>query len=165
MNSRVVLLTMVLVIMGYVVPVHARNAGVFLNAFSETATAYVNDSFLLLGTTADGFVAHIIPKEKALDIVTNVQKRIRRIRGKLKLVTEIRLADVDLQLISLLDATYGCLDHLAWTLSQYIEERSPETAQRFENHRRECVSRIEKLRQFYSTLPPAEELPEPLSTR
>ncbi len=42
---------------------------VFLNAFGETATAYLNDSFLLLGTTADGFVADIISKETALEIV------------------------------------------------------------------------------------------------
>ena len=59
---------------------------VFLNAFGETATAYLNDSFLLLGTTADGFVADIIPKETALEIVKNVQKRVRVIRAKFQAV-------------------------------------------------------------------------------
>jgi hypothetical protein len=138
---------------------------VFLNAFGETATAYLNDSFLLLGTTADGFVADIIPKDTALEIVRNVQKRVRVIRAKLKAVANTRISDVDRQLVGLLDSSYACMDHQAWALMQYINDKSPDAARRFESQRTDCLSRLKKISEFYSTLPPSPELPEPLSTR
>ncbi|MBI5249246.1 MAG: hypothetical protein HY912_07110 [Desulfomonile tiedjei] len=138
---------------------------VFLNAFGETATAYLNDSFLLLGTTADGFVADIIRKDTALEIVRNVQRRVRVIRAKLRAVANTRISDVDRQLIGLLDHSYACMDHQAWALVQYINDKSPDAARRFESQRTDCLSRIKKISEFYSTLPPSPELPEPLSTR
>jgi len=137
----------------------------FLNAFGETATAYLNDSFLLLGTTADGFVSDVIPRETALEISKNVQKRIRVIRAKLRAVSASRMAEVDKQLIGLLDGAYACMDQQAWALSQYIGDKSPDAAKRFEERRTGCLDRIRKIGEFYSTLPPAPELPEPLSTR
>ncbi|MBI4963347.1 MAG: hypothetical protein HY913_08720 [Desulfomonile tiedjei] len=137
----------------------------FLNAFGETATAYLNDSFLLLGTTADGFVADILPKETALEIAKNVQKRVRVIRGKLKAVAGARLSGVDKQLIDLLDNSYGCMDHQAWALYQYVEDKSPDAARRFEAQRSDCLESLKKVADFYSALPPSPEVPEPLSTR
>ncbi len=137
----------------------------FLNAFGETATAYLNDSFLLMGTVADGFVADIIQKNTAHDIVTNVQKRIRIIRAKLKDVSETDIARNDRKLVVLLDNAYACMDHLAWSLAQYIKDKSPETAQRFEKQRSECLLRIQNIADFYSALPPPAEVAEPLSTR
>lgn len=165
MKKRVVFLTIILLLTFVRSDVYARDAEVFLNAFGETATAYLNDSFLLLGTTADGFVAHIIPRETAVDIAKNVQKRVRKIRSKLKLVSERRVSGMDWQLVGLLDGAYACMDHQAWALMQYIDERSPESARRFDSRRQECLSRIRKLMEFYSALPPSPELPEPLSTR
>lgn len=138
---------------------------VFLNAFGETATAYLNDSFLLLGTTADGFVAEIIPKETALEIAKNVQKRVRVIRGKLKAVSAVRMSQVDKQMVSLLDEAYTCMDHQAWALIEYVTDKSPDTAKRFEDHRTGCLERMRRIAQFYASLPPSPELPAPLSTR
>jgi hypothetical protein len=146
-------------------PAFSSDAAIFLNAFGETATAYLNDCFLLLGTTADGFVADIIQKDTALDIAANVQKRVRIIRSKLKTVSQRKIAVVDKQLVKLLDEAYACMDHQAWALSQYVRDKSPDTARRFEEQRNSCLQRVEKVAQFYSTLPPARELPEPLSTR
>jgi hypothetical protein len=144
----------------------AGDAELFLSAFGETATAYLNDSFLLLGATADGFVADIISKENALEFAKNVQKRIRVIRAKLKAVSETRISDVDRQLIGLLHHAYACMDQQAWALTQYIlEEKSPDAAKRFETQRQDCFNRLKRLAEFYSTLPPAPQLPEPLSTR
>jgi len=137
----------------------------FLNAFGETATAYLNDSFLLLGTTADGFVADVIPKETALEIANNVQSRIRVVRGKLKAVSQSKIAAADKNLIVLLDEAFACLDHQAWALSQFMRDKSPEGARRFEEQRTECLKRMDKVAQFYATLPPSPEVPEPLSTR
>jgi hypothetical protein len=138
---------------------------VFLNAFGETATAYLNDSFLLLGTTADGFVADIFPKEKALEIVENVQKRVRVIRAKFKPVSASRISSADKQLIKLLENAYGCMDHQAWALIQFIQEKTPDNARRFEGQRTDCLRQMQKILDFYSTLPPSPEAPEPLSTR
>ncbi len=138
---------------------------VFLNAFGETATAYLNDSFLLLGTTADGFVADIIPKETALEIAKNVQKRVRVIRAKIKAVSAARIADVDKKVVALLDNAYGCMDHQAWALVQYVEDKNPETAKKFEDQRKECLERLRVIADFYARLPPSPELAEPLSTR
>ena len=138
---------------------------VFLNAFGETATAYLNDSFLLLGTTADGLVADIISKDTALEIVRNVQKRVRVIRAKLKAVANTRLSDVDRRLIILLDQSYACMDHQSWALIQYVNDKSPDSAKRFESQRSNCLARLKKISEFYATLPPSPELPEPLSTR
>ena len=138
---------------------------VFLNAFGETATAYLNDSFLLLGTTADGFVADIIPKETALEIVKNVQKRVRVIRAKFQAVAASRISKADKQLIGLLDNAYGCMDHQAWALVQYVEDKNPETAKKFEDQRKECLERLRVIADFYARLPPSPELAEPLSTR
>jgi hypothetical protein len=145
--------------------VRGSDQAVFLNAFGETATAYLNDSFLLLGTTADGFVADIIPKDTALEIARNVQKRVRVIRAKLRAVANTRISDVDRQLIGLLDQSYACMDHQTWALLQYVNDKSPDTARRFESQRTDCLSRLKKIAEFYSTLPPSPELPEPLSTR
>lgn len=138
---------------------------VYLNAFGETATAYLNDSFLLLGTTADGFVAEIIPRDTSLELVKNVQKRVRLIRAKLKAVSATRIADVDKRLIGLLDNAFACMDHQAWALIQYIEDKNPDTARRFEAQRTDCLNRLKKIADFYTALPPSPEVPEPLSTR
>ncbi len=148
-------------------PTISRGAdeAVFLNAFGETATAYLNDSFLLMGTTADGFVAEIIPKATALEIVKNVQKRVRIIRAKFKAVSACRISNTDKQLIELLDEAYGCLDQQALALIQYIQDKTPDNARRFEAQRTECLDHIKKVADFYSTLPPSPEVPEPLSTR
>lgn len=143
----------------------ASDAALFLNAFSETATAYLNDSFLLLGATADGFVAETIPKETALEIAKNTQKHVQIIHGKLKAVAGNRISVADTKLIGLLDEAYAGLDEQAAALIAYISDRSPEAAKRFEEQRTVCLDRITKIGQFYSTLPPSPEPPAPLSTR
>lgn len=137
----------------------------FLNAFGETATAYLNDSFLLLGTTADGFVSDVISKETAQEIANNVQSRVRVVRGKLKAVSQAKIAGADKNLLVLLEEAFACLDHHAWALGQFVRDKSPENARRFEEQRSECLRRMEKVAQFYATLPPSPEVPEPLSTR
>ncbi len=154
-------------ILALIVPswVHSSEKALFLNAFGETATAYLNDSFLLLGATADGYVADIMDKKTAVEIAQNVQKRVRVIRAKLKAVVKCHIAEIDKQLIGLLDSAYGCLDHQAWALTQYLEDKSPATAERFEEQRMKCLERMRDVSEFYSTLPPPPELPEPLSTR
>lgn len=164
MKKNVYIFTILLIINPVILPA-ADEQALFLNAFGETATAYLNDSFLLLGTTADGFVSEVMPKDTALEISKNVQKRIRVIRAKLKAISASRMAEVDKQLIGLLDNAYACLDREAWALYQYIEEKKPDAAKRFEEQRTGCLERIKKIADFYSTLPPAPELPEPLSTR
>jgi hypothetical protein len=146
-------------------PARGSDQAVFLNAFGETATAYLNDSFLLLGTTADGFVANIVSKETANEIVKNVQKRVRVIRAKLKAVSNTRISDVDRRLIGLLEQSYACMDHQAWALMKYLAEKSPDSARRFESQRTDCLQKLKRVAEFYSTLPPSPELPEPLSTR
>ncbi len=143
----------------------SADSAIFLNAFGETATAYLNDAFLLLGITADAYVANNVPKETASDIVNNVQKRVRVIRAKLQAVSRCRIADVDRQLIDLLDKAFACMDHQAWALAQYVEEKSPETGKRFEEQRSDCLQQLEKIAGFYSSLPPSAQVSEPLSTR
>jgi hypothetical protein len=143
----------------------ASDREILLNAFGETATAYLNDSFLLLGMTADGYVADLIPKEKAQEFAKGVQKRVRIVRAKLKAVAGSPLANVDKNLIELLDKAYGCMDHQAWALNEFIANKNPDTAKRFGEQRSECMKRLNKIADFYSKLPPAPELPEPLSTR
>jgi len=149
-------------------PVSVQAAGdseLFLSAFTETATAYLNDSFLLLGMTADYLVSEIVTKEAALEHTINVQKRIRVIRAKLKAVSQRRITDLDRQLIRFLENGYACLDLQAWALVKHIEQKSTQTAKNFENQRTQCLERIKTLKSFYSALPPALEFPEPLSTR
>jgi hypothetical protein len=142
---------------------HADPA-LFLNAFGETATAYINDSFLLLGSTADGFVAGIRQEDIALKIADDVRKRVRIIRAKLKAVLKTRIAAEDKRLIERLDGAYACMDHLAWALNQYVREKSPDAANRFEEQRKTCLKRLDAVAKFYSALPPP-EFREPLSTR
>jgi hypothetical protein len=110
-------------------------------------------------------VAGILPKETVLEYTKNVQKRIRVIRAKLKAVSQRRITDLDRQLIGLLDKGYACMDHQAWALIRFTEERSTETAGNFEDQRKQCLECIKTVAGFYSALPPAPELPEPLSTR
>lgn len=143
----------------------AADSAVFLNAFGETATAYLNDAFLLLGITADGYVANIVKEEAAAEIVTSVQKRVRVIRAKLQAVARCKIAEEDRQLINLLDKAYACMDHQAWALSQYVEEKSPQNANRFEEQRNDCLQHVDSIKRFYSSLPPRSQVSEPLSTR
>ncbi len=145
--------------------VQAGDSELFLNAFGETATAYLNDAFLLLGTAADSFAGQILTKENAIEIPQNIQKRIRIIRAKLKVASQRPLSHTDRQLIGLLDNAYACMDHLAWALIRHVGENSTTTAQRFDDQRIECRERIKKIESYYSGLPASPELPEPLSTR
>jgi hypothetical protein len=137
----------------------------YLNAFGETAAAYVNEAYLLIGTVADGYTADITGKETALEMARTLHKRIRLVRGKVKAVSTTRVADVDARLLKLLDNTYGCLDHQASALIRFIEEKSPDTARKFEAQRTDCLDRLKKLADFYSALPPSPEAAEPLITR
>jgi hypothetical protein len=134
-----------------------------LNAFGETATAYLNDAFLLMGTTADCFVADVIPKNTTLQIVANVQKRVQVVRAKFKAVSKIPISEMDRNLILLLDSAYTCMDDQAWALQKYVKEKTPDSAKRFEDTRKECLKKIEEVSTFYSKLPPLAE--PPLSTR
>lgn len=145
--------------------IQAGDAELFLNAFGETATAYLNDSFLLLATIGDHFAAQVVSKEAASEIAHNVQKRVRIIRAKLRVASQRPLSHPDRQLIGLLDRAYACMDHLAWALMVHIGEKSTASAQRFENQRVECLERIKKIRSYDSGQEPYPELPEPLSTR
>lgn len=161
--KRVAYLSLLIMV---VIPATASaDSAVFLNAFGETATAYLNDAFLLLGITADAFVANSVEKKPATEIVTNVQKRVRVIRAKLQAVSRCRIAEVDRELIGLLDKAFACMDHQAWALAQYVEEKTPETAKRFEEQRNDCLQQLEKIAGFYSSLPPSGQVSEPLSTR
>ena len=133
---------------------HATDRALLLNAFGETSAAYANDAYLLLGTTADAFVADIIERKNALEIVTNVQNRVRIIRAKIKSVSAINMAALDKQFLELVDRVLACLDHQAWALTQYINEKNPDTAQKFVEQRKDCMDKIERIRQFYTELPP-----------
>jgi hypothetical protein len=164
-KMKKLLLWFCLIILFSAVKIADANQAVYLNAFGETATAYLNDSFLLLGTTADGFVSEIIPKETALEISRNVQKRVRLIRAKLKAVSATKIAEIDNQLVGLLDNAFACMDHQAWALIQYIEEKNPENAKKFEAQRTDCLNKLKRIADFYMALPPSAEVPEPLSTR
>jgi hypothetical protein len=144
---------------------HAVNQGALINAFGETATAYLNDSFLLLGTTADGYVSDVIPKDTALEISRNVQRRIRIIRAKIKIIDSSQMSLIDRKLLNLLDDSFLCMDHQAWSLMRYVQDKVPENARKFESHRADCLGRIRKLADFYSEFPAPPELPAPLSTR
>ena len=137
----------------------AGDAELFLSAFTETATAYLNDSFLLLGMNVDYLVSELVTKEAALEHTINVQKRIRVIRAKLKAVSQRRITDLDRQLIRLLENGYACMDLQAWALVKHIEQRSTQTAKNFENQRTQCLERIKTLKSFYSALPPALNFP------
>jgi len=161
--KRILILAMLLPVFG--ASGADADPALFLNAFGETATAYLNDSFLLLGTVADGNVADVIPKETALEIANDVQSRIRVVRGKLKAVSQAKIATSDKNLVVLLDEAFACLDHQAWALAQFVRDKSPENARRFGEQRTECLKRMDKVAQFYATLPPSAEVPEPLSTR
>ncbi len=134
-----------------------------LNAFGETATAYLNDAFLLIGTTADSFVAEVIPKDTALQIVTNVQKRVQLIRAKFRSTATIPMSDVDRNLFRLLDSAYASMDNWAWALQQYVKDMTPDASKRFKDRRIECLTKIEEVSSFYAKLPPFVEPPR--STR
>ena len=156
----VVLMIMLVTSTGY-----AADQGALINAFGETATAYLNDSFLLLGATADGFVSSVIAGDTAMEITRNVQRRIRIIRAKIKMIDSPSLSLIDKKLLNLLDNAFLCMDHQAWALMRYIKDKLPDNAKKFESYRTDCLERIKKLADFYSEFPAPPELPAPLSTR
>ncbi len=141
------------------------NSSVFLNAFGETATAYINDAILLLGTVADSYTANTYQPDKAGRIVSNVQKRVRIVRAKLQAVGTCDITEADRKLVRLLDKAYACADHEAWALLEYVKKKDPELAKRFEEQRQDCIRCMEQIVAFYEALPPSSEKPEPLSTR
>lgn len=143
----------------------AEDKTVYLNAFTETSTAYLNDAFLLMGSTADNLMNESVSPDAAFEFVANVQRRIRIVRAKIKLVLLTHIRPLDGKLLALLDNSYACLDQQAWALMAYIKEHSPSAAKRFDERRAECLTRIQTVAAFYASLPPAPELPEPLSTR
>ena len=162
MRKTLIMLVIILVLTPCV---YGADWALFLNAFGETATAYMNESFLLLGVVADAFVADITQKNDALEIVQDVQKRLLRIRAKSRTASQTQIADVDRELLNLLDKAYACLDHQSWALMQYIHEKTPESARRFNEQRTECMERIQRVSQFFAKLPPPPQVSEPLSTR
>lgn len=137
----------------------------FLNAFGHTATAYLNDSYLLLGTTADGYHHEIIKKDAALTIADDVKRRVRIIRGKLQDASKRNIADRDRKLLEKLYEAYGCIDHLAWMLTEYINDKNPDNGKRYVEQRKKCLEHIQGIAVFYAELPRSREVAEPLSTR
>lgn len=143
----------------------ADEKNIHLNAFLETASAYLNDAFLLIGGTADDVMMQSSSPEAAGATITNVQKRLRKVRAKMKAILLTRVGLTEKRLLSLLDRSYACLDQEAWALLAFIKDNTPTSAKRFEGLRTECLERIQMISSFYAGLPPAPEVPEPLSTR
>lgn len=138
---------------------------VYLNAFLETSTAYLNDAFLLIGAISDTVMTESARRDVAAETIDGVQRRVRIIRAKIKAVLMTRVNIPERKLLSLLDGAYACLDHQAWALITFFKDSAPESAKRFELLRLECLEKIESISNFYAGLPRAPELPEPLSTR
>ncbi len=138
---------------------------IYLNAFLETSTAYLNDAFILVGVISDSVMTEGASPDVAAEIVSNLQRRLRTVRAKIRgvLLTKVSLAEK--QLLSLLDKSYACLDHQTWSLLIFLKDNAPESAKRFETFRSECLERIQAISDFYAGLPRTPELPEPLSTR
>jgi hypothetical protein len=151
----------------FLCPPNATSADphVCLNAFRETAVAYMNDAFLLLGTGADAFTADVIPKEQAVNMTANVQNRLRIIRAKFKAVAATELSGDDRRLLLLVDDAYACMDREAWALLQHLRSKSRDSAKRFDDIRRECLQKIEQVAAFMGDRPAAPKVQEPLSTR
>ncbi len=143
----------------------ADTQNVYLNAFLETSSAYLNDAFLLVGAVSDAVMIEHLSPEIAAETITNVQKRLRRVRGKINAVLLTRVGLSEKKLLSLLDRSYACLDQQTWALLTFLKDHTPASAKRFEGLRAECLERIQGLSAFYAGLPSAPELPEPLSTR
>ncbi|MCX5872655.1 MAG: hypothetical protein NTY51_05375 [Deltaproteobacteria bacterium] len=143
----------------------SADQSILIDAFAQTATAYANDSFLLLGVVGDQFVTGTYDKDSAAQDVRNIQKRIRIIRAKINLVTGSINSKPDKKWLKVLDSVYICLDQQAWAMTKYIDDKSPSNARRFESIRSECLVKIKNLAQFYGSLGASDELPAPLSTR
>ncbi|MGC9028050.1 MAG: hypothetical protein ACP5LD_00105 [Desulfomonilaceae bacterium] len=143
----------------------ADSNNIYLNAFIETSSAYLNDAFLLMGAVSDAVMTEHLSAEAAAETIANVQKRLRIVRAKINAaqLTRVRLSEK--KLLSLLDRSYACLDQQAWALLAFLKDHTPASAKRFEGQRTECLERIQRVSAFYAGLPPAPELPEPLSTR
>ncbi len=135
------------------------------DAFAQTATAYANDSFLLLGMVGDEFVTGALDKSSAAQTVTNIQKRIRIIRAKINLVLASLNLGNERKWLKILDSVYTSLDQEAWAMNRYIDNKTPAHAQRFDAIRVECLQKIRDLSQFYASTVGSDELPAPLSTR
>lgn len=138
---------------------------VYLNAFIETSTAYLNDAFVLVGAISDSFMTESTPTEAATATITNLQRRLRIVRAKIKGILLTRVGLTERKLLSLLDSSYACLDQQTWSLLTFFKENTPASAKRFEGLRIECLEKVQAVSTFYTSLPPAPELPEPLSTR
>jgi hypothetical protein len=138
---------------------------IYLNAFLETSSAYLNDAFLLVGAVSDSVMTEHLSPETAAETITNVQKRLRIVRAKINAVMLTRVGLAEKKLLSLLDRSYACLDQQTWALLTFLKDNAPASAKRFEGLRMECLERIQGVSSFYAGLPPAPELPEPLSTR
>jgi hypothetical protein len=146
--------------------VFCSDAEVSFEAFKETAVAYMNDAFLLLGTVADGFTADVIPKEQAVGMTGAAQNRLRIVRAKFKAVGAAALPnDRDRRLLLMLDETYGCMDRQAWALLQYMRAKSRDSAERFEELRKECLEKIQQVAAFLINRPSPPKVQAPLSTR
>ncbi len=135
------------------------------DAFAQTATAYANDSFLLLGMVGDAFVTGALDKSSAVQTVANIQKRIRIIRAKINLVEAAMHSGNRSKWLKILDSVYTSLDQQAWAITKYIDDKTPVNAKRFNAIRNECLEKIKDLARFYASTGASVELPAPLSTR
>ena len=136
-----------------------------IEAFSQAATAYANDSFLLLGMVGDQFVSGIFSQESSISTVAGVQKRIRIIRSKINLTRGMAKTERDRKWLKMLNGIYICLDQQAWAMSKYVNEKTPANAKRFDDLRNNCLEKLNLLEQYHASLGFSKELPAPLSTR
>jgi hypothetical protein len=136
-----------------------------IEAFSQTATAYANETFLLLGMVGDQFVSGIFSQESAMRTVVSVQKRIRKIRSKINLALGMAKTERDRRWLKMLDGIYICLDQQAWAMSKYVNEKIPARAKHFDDLRNNCIEKLNFLEQYHASFGSSKELPAPLSTR
>lgn len=144
---------------------HGSDESALIEAFSQTATAYANETFLLLGMVGDQFVSGIFSQEAAMRTVVNVQKRIRKIRSKINLALGMARTERDRKWLKMLDGIFICLDQQAWAMSKYVNEKIPARAKHFDELRNNCIEKLNLLEQYHSSFWSSEELPAPLSTR
>lgn len=123
----------------------ARAQDACLEAVGGLSAGHTYTSYLLIGTTADGFAKKAFEADHVAEIATEIGTLCGNVTGLLAKLRAGKLSEADAKYLSEIEGIYALLKEQAGALAAYAKSGKNEDMQRYEKARTTVYPKIQTL--------------------